>query len=90
MKKKKKPEDNPFDELLKLTKLIKGDRIKIEPKGFVKGAKGKKDRRTILSKHLVKLLRTYYKEYLPAYWLFEGQDGGQYSKSSIQKIFRKA
>lgn len=57
---------------------------------FIKGAKGKKDRRTMLSKHLLKLLRIYYKMYRPAYWLFEGQDGGQYSRSSIQKIFRKA
>ena len=57
---------------------------------FIKGAKGKKDRKSILSKVLLDLLRKYYKVYKPAYWLFEGQDGGQYSRSSIQKIFRKA
>ncbi len=57
---------------------------------FIKGAKGKKDRRTLLSKNLLKLLRLYYKKYKPAYWLFEGQDGGKYSPTSIQKIFRKA
>jgi site-specific recombinase XerD len=57
---------------------------------FIKGAKGKKDRVTLLADSLVKLLRQYYKEYKPAYWLFEGADGGQYSVSSIQKIFRKA
>ena len=57
---------------------------------FIKGAKGKKDRRTVLSNHVIELLRDYYREHKPAYWLFEGQSGGQYSASSIQKIFRKA
>jgi site-specific recombinase XerD len=57
---------------------------------FVKGSKGKKDRRTILSDNLTGLLRRYYSSYKPSYWLFEGQTGGQYSTSSIRKIFRKA
>lgn len=57
---------------------------------FVKGAKGKKDRHTTLSSYLLDLLRDYYKEYKPAYWLFEGQDGGKYSSNSIQAIYRKA
>ena len=55
---------------------------------FVKGAKGKKDRKTILSDELLKVLRIYYRQYKPAYWLFEGQEGGKYSASSITKIFR--
>ncbi len=57
---------------------------------FIKGAKGKKDRHTVLSDNLVQLLRTYFKKYKPSYWLFEGQKGGQYSSKSIQNIFRKA
>ncbi|MEW4925294.1 tyrosine-type recombinase/integrase [Algibacter sp. 2305UL17-15] len=57
---------------------------------FIKDSKGKKDRKTILSEHLVLLLRAYYKQYKPAYWLFEGQTGGQYSATSIRAIFRKA
>jgi site-specific recombinase XerD len=57
---------------------------------FVKDSKGKKDRHTVLSEHLLKLLRAYYKEYKPAYWLFEGQEGGQYSAKSVQSIFRAA
>jgi len=57
---------------------------------FVKGAKGKKDRKTILSEQLVLLLRRYYIEHKPSYWLFEGQTGGKYSVESIRKIFRKA
>ena len=39
---------------------------------FIKGGKGKKDRKTILSPHLLDLLRKYYKAYKPSYWLFEG------------------
>ena len=57
---------------------------------FIKGGKGKKDRKTILSPHLLTLLREYYKEYRPSYWLFEGQTGGQYSVTSIRAVFRKA
>lgn len=57
---------------------------------FVKGAKGKKDRKTILSERLIPLLRRYYIEHKPSYWLFEGQTGGKYSVTSIRKIFRRA
>lgn len=57
---------------------------------FIKGGKGKKDRYTILSDKMIVILRNYLAAYTPAYWLFEGQDGGQYSKSSIQKVFRRA
>lgn len=54
------------------------------------GAKGKKDRYTLLSETLVLELREYYKEYRPRIWLFEGQKGAQYSAPSIEKIFRQA
>ena len=57
---------------------------------FVKGAKGKKDRQTILSQQLLKLLRIYFIKYRPAYWLIEGSSGGQYSRTSINKLFRTA
>jgi integrase/recombinase XerD len=57
---------------------------------FIKDSKGKKDRKTILSPELVKLLRKYYREHKPSYWLFEGQTGGQYSTTSIRNVFRKA
>lgn len=57
---------------------------------FVTKGKGKKDRRTLLSKKLIDLLRIYYVEYKPDYWLFEGTTGGQYTVSSIRKFFRKA
>jgi integrase/recombinase XerD len=57
---------------------------------FIKGGKGKKDRRTILSPKLVGLLNEYEEAYKPSYWLFEGQTGGKYSATSIRNIFRKA
>lgn len=57
---------------------------------FIKDSKGKKDRHTVLSFYVLKLLRKYYKAYRPSYWLFEGQEGGQYSARSIQKIYRRA
>ena len=53
-------------------------------------SKGYKDRYTLLSGKLIRLLRDYYKIYHPKYWLFEGQRGGQYSATSIENIFRKA
>lgn len=57
---------------------------------FVKDSKNKKDRYTVLSPVLLELLREYYKQYRPGYWLFEGMEGGKYSASSIQKIFRRS
>lgn len=57
---------------------------------FIKGAKGKKDRYTVLSQATLDILRVYYSAHKPSYWLFEGSAGGQYSKSSVQKIFRRA
>jgi len=57
---------------------------------FIKGAKGKKDRKTILSEHLLIMLRNYYVKFKPSYWLFEGQTGGKYSVTSIRKVFRSA
>ncbi|MBK8080500.1 MAG: tyrosine-type recombinase/integrase [Saprospiraceae bacterium] len=54
---------------------------------FIKGGKGKKDRKSVLSPIALDVLRTYYKAHKPSYWLFEGQDGGQYTAKSIQNIF---
>jgi site-specific recombinase XerD len=56
----------------------------------VRGSKGRKDRYTLLSGELIKLLRKYYRIYAPDDWLFEGQHGGQYSATSIAKILKKA
>ncbi len=53
-------------------------------------AKGKKDRISILSPNILKLLQEYFKVYRPREWLFEGQFGEKYSAGSIEAVFRKA
>ena len=71
-------------------KLRKAD-INLERKSiFIKAGKGKKDRYSVLSDKVVLLLQEYVEAYKPDYWLFEGQDGGQYSTRSIQQVFRRA
>jgi len=75
------------DEVTKLRiEDIRSDEMMI----FIKGAKGKKDRTTILSEATLSLLRKYVVKDKPSYWLFEGQTGSRYSVSSVAKIFRKA
>ena len=56
----------------------------------IKGAKGKKDRYTLLSISFLELLRLYYKTYKPKVYLFEGQNAEQYSATSAQKVLRNA
>lgn len=55
----------------------------------IKDAKGRKDRIVPLSKTVLELLRTYYKEYKPKQFLFNGQNSEQYSIGSCQKIYKK-
>ncbi len=57
---------------------------------FIKGGKGKKDRYTVLSKHVISVVKDYLREYQPDYWLFEGQEGGKYGNRSVQNILRRA
>jgi site-specific recombinase XerD len=56
----------------------------------VKNAKGKKDRYTLLSDKILLLLRAYYSIYRPKEFLFEGQNGGQYSSRSAQAVLKEA
>jgi len=56
----------------------------------IKGAKGDKDRVTLLSERLLVLLRQYYIEYRPKEYLFEGMQGQKYSSSSVSKIVQRA
>jgi site-specific recombinase XerD len=56
----------------------------------IKGAKGKKDRITILSENLTPVLKTYYQEYKPNYWFLEGPNRSQYSASSIRKSLERS
>lgn len=53
-------------------------------------AKGKKDRIVPLSETILLLLNYYYKEYNPKDYLFEGQDGNQYSERSLALVLKKA
>ena len=52
----------------------------------IKNAKGNKDRVSILSPSILKDLKTYYIEYRPKTYLFEGQSGNKYSGSSVLNI----
>jgi site-specific recombinase XerD len=53
-------------------------------------AKGKKDRYANLPESILIQLRSYYLEYKPKEYLFEGRYGGQYSAKSVQIIFTNA
>ncbi len=53
------------------------------------GAKGKKDRYTIMGNSLLELLRDYYREYKPTEYLFNGQFGGKYSATSAGKMLAR-
>ena len=55
---------------------------------FIRGAKGKKDRTTVLADSLAVALKKYLQEFRPNYWLFEGVNRNQYSATSIAKILR--
>ncbi len=66
---------------------IQGDRMMIH----IQGAKGKKDRYTVLAGAVLDGLRDYWKAYRPKKWLFEGQEEGKpYSIRSAERVFEKA
>ena len=64
---------------------IDSDRMQI----CIKQGKGKKDRYAILSEKVLGMLREYVKAFQPTIFLFEGQNGGEYSASSVQAFMRK-
>jgi site-specific recombinase XerD len=57
---------------------------------FVERAKGKKDRYVNLPQSILEQLRTYYLQYKPKKYLFEGMYGEQYSIRSVQQVFKNA
>ena len=57
---------------------------------FIERAKGKKDRYVNLPESILVQLRSYYIEYKPKEFLFEGQYGGQYTTRSVQLFFTKS
>ena len=61
----------------------------------VENSKGNRDRYTLLSTKTLEILREYFKEYKPKYFVFEGQRSTSkqpkpYSDRSIQKILKIA
>ena len=57
----------------------------------IRGAKGKKDRVTLLSDIAMKYVEAYLRRYAPAEWLFEGYERGKpYSIRSAQAVFDRA
>lgn len=57
----------------------------------IKGAKGRKDRYTMLSETALETLRQYWRRYKPDKWLFEGARAGRYiSTRTVEKILEHA
>lgn len=56
----------------------------------IRKGKGCKDRNVPLSQQILYLLRDYYKAYRPKYYLFEGRDGGQYSRNSVRQVLNRS
>ena len=76
-----------------------GEVVKLKPEDidskrmlvFLKGAKGRKDRYTLLSETTLKTLREYWKEYKPTKWLFPGPDKERYiTIRTAQRVFEMA
>jgi site-specific recombinase XerD len=58
---------------------------------IVRQAKGKKDRVVPLSDKIIELLRIYYKQHVPKYYLFEGNVCGEmYSEKSLESVLKQA
>ncbi|MGV3696926.1 site-specific tyrosine recombinase/integron integrase [Flavobacterium sp.] len=58
---------------------------------FVEQSKGKKDRIVPLSPKILEMLRRYYMDYKPTFWLFEGRIKGEpYSEKSLQSVLKFA
>lgn len=64
---------------------IDSDRMEIN----IRQAKGNRDRVVFLPQNLLYLLRSYFAEYKPSNFLFEGQGREQYSSTSVQKLLKK-
>ncbi|MEW6375931.1 MAG: site-specific tyrosine recombinase/integron integrase [Thermodesulfobacteriota bacterium] len=57
----------------------------------IKGAKGRKDRYTLLSEKALEILKQYLRKYRPEKWLFGGAKEGRYlSARTADKIFKNA
>jgi len=57
---------------------------------YIRGGKGKKDRRVPLPEKLLNRLRIYYRAYRPKKYLFEGAKGGRYSSESAGRVLKRS
>lgn len=55
----------------------------------IRNSKGRKDRIAPLSENTLKLLREYFKEFIPVEYLFNGQVKPQYTASSCNKLIKR-
>lgn len=55
----------------------------------IKNSKGCKDRVIPITEKVLNILREYYKSHKPKQYLFEGQNGGKYSPTSVDKITKR-
>ncbi len=65
---------------------IESDRMMVK----IRDAKGNKDRYVPLSAGVLKLARRYFREKKPKVWLFPGENGKQYSETSVLKVVKDA
>lgn len=56
---------------------------------FVRGGKGKKDRTTILARHVAEMITEYVATCKPNHWLFEGPGRTRYSLTSINTLLKR-
>ena len=56
---------------------------------YVRGAKGMKDRVTVLSDIANQYLQFYREQYDPKHWVFEGPPGVRYSPRSVNSIIKR-
>ncbi|WP_201301053.1 site-specific tyrosine recombinase/integron integrase, partial [Sunxiuqinia indica] len=57
---------------------------------YIRGAKGKKDRTSLLSDSIGIVLQRYMQKEKPNYWLFEGPGRTKYSTTSIARVLHAA
>ena len=78
---------------LRMGELLALERTDIIPERkqvLVRGGKGGKDRVTLLSEKILTLLNEYLQAYTPRIYLFESPEGGMYSATSVQMVFKRA
>ncbi|MTE26421.1 tyrosine-type recombinase/integrase [Winogradskyella sp. ZXX205] len=56
---------------------------------YVKNSKGRKDRVVSLANTILPVLKTYYMNYKPKQYLFEGSNGKKYSHESVRQFIRR-